>query len=40
MGLAVDVRELVRTGGRVVALGAASAAVATAVGLGAALLLG
>ncbi|HWK93281.1 MAG TPA: putative sulfate exporter family transporter [Luteimicrobium sp.] len=40
MGLAVDVRELVRTGGRVVVLGAASAAVATAVGLGAALLLG
>ncbi|GAA4849992.1 putative sulfate exporter family transporter [Luteimicrobium xylanilyticum] len=40
MGLAVDVRELVRTGGRVVVLGAASAGVATAVALGAALALG
>ena len=40
MGLAVDVRELVRTGGRVVALGAASAGIATTVALGAAAVLG
>ncbi|MGC5168980.1 YeiH family protein [Luteimicrobium sp. DT211] len=40
MGLAVDLRELVRTGGRVVALGAASAGLATTVALGAVCVLG